>query len=266
MKCVIYILVLFSMLRYSVMAQDANMVREMLAKIESTISENYRDPVSVAEKRPSSWAKKVEAFAQLQTVLKTSWRTSLSQINEIATNETQKAICFKAAQILPREEYIAFVTAASEHVASGSISKQQFKWALFPSETHLREMWTEDPPSESLQQLAQQAKIVLSEDTKQSKFFDHVLSGKVAVDNRQPEQTSSSDNAANSLKSGPDHSLTPSAQAPLAPTTSNTKTTPQAKTSKTPSEKPTASTPWSFILVLVVATTGLLWLLLKGRK
>lgn len=65
----------------------------------------------------------------------------MTLFNEIATNETQKAICFKAAQILPREEYIAFVTAASEHVASGSISKQQFKWALFPSETHLRNKW-----------------------------------------------------------------------------------------------------------------------------
>jgi hypothetical protein len=248
------------------MSQDSNMVREMLPKIESTISENYRDPVSVAEKRPSSWAKKVEAFAQLQTVLKTSWRTSLSQINEIATNETQKAIFFKAAQILPREEYIAFVTAASEQVASGSISKQLFKWALFPSEIHLREMWTEAPPSESIKQLARQAKMVLSEDTNQSNFFDHVLSGKVAADNRQPEQTSSSDNAVKSLGSGPDHPLAPSVQAPVAPTTSDTKTTPQPKPSKTTSEEPTASTPWSFIVVLVVAATGLLWLLLKGRK
>lgn len=33
-----------------------------------------------------------------------------------------------------------------------------------------------------------------------------------------------------------------------------------------PSEEPTSSTPWSIILVLIVAATGLLWLLLKGRK
>jgi hypothetical protein len=34
----------------------------------------------------------------------------------------------------------------------------------------------------------------------------------------------------------------------------------------TPSEEPASSTPWSIIVVLIVAAIGLLWLLLKGRK
>lgn len=34
----------------------------------------------------------------------------------------------------------------------------------------------------------------------------------------------------------------------------------------TPSEEPSSSTPWSIIVVVVVAAVGLLWLLLKGRK
>lgn len=33
-----------------------------------------------------------------------------------------------------------------------------------------------------------------------------------------------------------------------------------------PSDEPTSSTPWSIIVVLIVAATGLLWLLLKKRK
>ena len=33
-----------------------------------------------------------------------------------------------------------------------------------------------------------------------------------------------------------------------------------------PSEEPASSTPWSIIVVLIVAAIGLLWLLLKGRK
>jgi len=33
-----------------------------------------------------------------------------------------------------------------------------------------------------------------------------------------------------------------------------------------PSEEPTSSTPWSIIVVLILAASGLLWLLLKGRK
>ncbi|MCB1212627.1 MAG: hypothetical protein KDK97_25100, partial [Verrucomicrobiales bacterium] len=33
-----------------------------------------------------------------------------------------------------------------------------------------------------------------------------------------------------------------------------------------PSEEPTSSTPWSIIVVLIVAAIGLLWLLLKRRS
>lgn len=39
-----------------------------------------------------------------------------------------------------------------------------------------------------------------------------------------------------------------------------------APTASKPSEEPTSSTPWSVVAVLIVATTGLLWLLLKKRK
>jgi len=45
------------------------------------------------------------------------------------------------------------------------------------------------------------------------------------------------------------------------------KKSPEATPSPTtPSEEPTSSTPWSIIVVLIVAATGLLWLLFKGRK
>ena len=39
-----------------------------------------------------------------------------------------------------------------------------------------------------------------------------------------------------------------------------------SKPTKTPSEEPAASTPWSIIVALIVAATGLLWMLLKNRK
>jgi hypothetical protein len=42
------------------------------------------------------------------------------------------------------------------------------------------------------------------------------------------------------------------------------KKTPEAKPSA-PSEEPTSSTPWSVVLLLIVAAIGLLWLLLKKR-
>ena len=39
-----------------------------------------------------------------------------------------------------------------------------------------------------------------------------------------------------------------------------------APASSTPNEEPASSTPWSIIVVLIVAVTGLLWLLVKKRK
>ena len=47
---------------------------------------------------------------------------------------------------------------------------------------------------------------------------------------------------------------------------SSPKKTPEAKPAPTPSEEPDSSTPWSIIVVLIVAGLGLLWLLLKRRS
>ncbi len=44
------------------------------------------------------------------------------------------------------------------------------------------------------------------------------------------------------------------------------KNAPEAKPTSAPSEEPTSSTPWSIIVVLIAAATGLLWLLVKKRK
>ena len=60
---------------------------------------------------------------------------------------------------------------------------------------------------------------------------------------------------------------TTSPQVPALVQPSAPKRVTEAKPSSvTPSEKPTSSTPWSMIVVLVVVAIGLLWLLLKKRK
>lgn len=53
-------------------------------------------------------------------------------------------------------------------------------------------------------------------------------------------------------------------QTPKASSSSAPKT-PEAKPTPTPSDEPTSSTPWSIIVVLIVAACGLLWLLLKRQ-
>ena len=53
----------------------------------------------------------------------------------------------------------------------------------------------------------------------------------------------------------------------LPPTVSPAPKAPEAKlATTTASEEPTSSTPWSVIVILIVAACGLLWLVLKGRK
>jgi len=53
----------------------------------------------------------------------------------------------------------------------------------------------------------------------------------------------------------------------LSVQSSSPKKAPEVKpTTSTPSEEPTSSTPWSVVAVLIVAATGLLWLLVKKRK
>jgi hypothetical protein len=56
-----------------------------------------------------------------------------------------------------------------------------------------------------------------------------------------------------------------SVNAPIT-THSEESNAPEAKPTATPSEEPASSTPWSIIVVLIVAASGLLWLLLKRRS
>lgn len=67
--------------------------------------------------------------------------------------------------------------------------------------------------------------------------------------------------AAKDAASDAKKTITPSLELP-APK----KATAATPTALTPSEEPTSSTPWSVIVILIVAATGLLWLLVKKRK
>lgn len=60
---------------------------------------------------------------------------------------------------------------------------------------------------------------------------------------------------------------TPAPRPPPAVQPSASKKAPEAKLSvSSPSEEPASSTPWSIIVVLIVAAACLLWLLVKNRK
>lgn len=83
-------------------------------------------------------------------------------------------------------------------------------------------------------------------------------SGKMMVHRLQTQGESSS----KANPSAATNTQAPSLVLPTAPPKA-----PDARpTASTPSEEPTSSTPWSVIVILIVAATGLLWLLLTKRK
>ena len=155
---------------------------ELLSKTENALPERARYLGAIAERRSSSMAKKIESFDLLQKNFEKAWTEDLRSIDTVAPSDNKKAIFFKAAQILPRKDYIDFLMMTCQLVDNGKISKQQLKWGLFPSEKHLREMWIENPPSAPLKDLAHQASLIFADDQGMKDFLEKVVSGQVAID------------------------------------------------------------------------------------
>lgn len=153
----------------------------LLNEIEAAFPEDYRNAVSIVERRSSAMAQKIESFGLLQKNFEKAWTEDLRSIDTVAPSDNTKAIFFKAAQILPRKDYIDFLMITCQLVEDGEVSKQQLKWGLFPSEKHLREMWIENPPSVPLKDLAHQAGLIFADDGGMKDFLDKVVSGQVAI-------------------------------------------------------------------------------------
>ena len=79
-------------------------------------------------------------------------------------------------------------------------------------------------------------------------------------ENHQPQDETSGSHATSQPQSGTSTPPLPSVQ-PSPSKATETKVVPS-----TPSEVPTSTTPWSIIVVLIIAAIGLLWLLVKKRN
>jgi hypothetical protein len=156
---------------------------QLLLKTENAIPERARYLGAIVERRSSTMAQKIESFDLLQKNFKETWKDDLNAIETVAPTDNTKAIFYKAAQILPLRDYITFLTLTCRQVEAGKISKQQLKWALFPFEKHLREMWTENPPSAELKELALRASFVLKDDKGMKDFLEKVISRQEKMDN-----------------------------------------------------------------------------------
>ncbi len=101
-----------------------------------------------------------------------------------------------------------------------------------------------------------------AENREHIKYRDNTHVLEVDKETKKGTDESSETHAAPGLPHKQDDSI--SAQKPQPPEQNNA---PKAKsTTSTPSEEPASSTPWSIIVVLIVAAMGLLWLLVKKRN
>jgi hypothetical protein len=167
----------------SAMASDAKETSRLLSKIEQSLPERYRDPAAIVERRVESWMT-VDGFSELRSSIQNDWESHIGNIREIAPTQNAQAIYFKAAEVLNKNNYYKLILSAADEAALGNVELTEFRWIVFPIEKHLRDMWTEDPPSAELKAVAARVREVMGADSGVGKFMTQVIAGEIAASNR----------------------------------------------------------------------------------
>jgi len=149
-------------------------INALIDKVESEIPSGYRGPVAIIEMRTT--LDKIEAYKDLQKKIADLGSSLTASVDQIATDDNNTAIFFRAAQILDVEEYSNLVSHIIDNHDSYKISDQQYLWALFPSDKKLRNMWTSENPPSSLLELARRAEDFFSSDNETQQFFTNFIS------------------------------------------------------------------------------------------
>jgi len=136
--------------------QDCQLIHQHITQVKSSIEEynvsklnnlpNRIFPETIVE-MPINVIESFKGFRNLQHIIKKEKEVSLKCLYVL--DEIDKAIFFKASQVLNENDYITFVASASEYVASGTVNNRQLKWALMPSSKHLQKMWRLKQPEET---------------------------------------------------------------------------------------------------------------------
>lgn len=166
------------------------------------------------------------------------------------------------------QDYLDFATAVVQGVADGVLSKQHAQMVLSPAASDKEGFLAVNFGDEKLAAALRQLIRLYTDAPERVAFIEKVLSGKArdeylkwsSLQGVQPIQPVA-DLSATSQKQSP--SISTNGQ--ITPSPSRKSADPKPAVS-TPSEEPASSTPWSIIVVLIVAAIGLLWLLLKNRK
>ncbi|MFT4177523.1 MAG: hypothetical protein QM627_12835 [Luteolibacter sp.] len=162
--------------------------KDILAEVEKTTLARWHYPDAAVEKKLISWEKN-EAFRKLEKMVRANWESDLETAGGIGENEYQQAIYFKAAHSMSSSEYLEFVSKVADEVKKGRIDKKQLKWSLFSRPKHLRRVFSGNPPTEKMKQVANKIVDVFSEDDPAvSAIFAKVETGQLAKEYEEWEK------------------------------------------------------------------------------
>jgi hypothetical protein len=165
------------------------------------------------------------------------------------------------------QDYLDLAIAVVQGVADGGLSKQHAQMVLSPAASDKEGFLAVNFGDEKLAAALRKLVPLYADAPERVAFIEKVLSGKA----RDEYLKWSSLQGVQPIQPVTDVSATSQKQSPSIGTNGPITASPKRKSADskptlTPSEESASSIPWSIIVVLIVAATGLLWLLLKQRS
>jgi hypothetical protein len=205
--------------------------------------------------------KKYAEFVRLRELMQNDWRTVVTEVLADDPDSVTRAILLVSAQGLSPDLYRDFLDRMIDLVETGEIEKTEMKWAIFPPSPKLAKVWIETWRDEKTRKSVERIKKIFGDDSSMTSYCVRLLSGHLQKDATVTENAMKSPEVLPESQSAPDIGVDTFVQyTPALTSPPSTELTPLS------TEEPPSSTPWSIIVVLIVAATGLLWLLVKNRK
>jgi hypothetical protein len=193
-----------------------------------------------------------------------SWLIPPSTVFRALSQDQQVIVVQAAVESLKGAAYLDMVATVLQGVADGNILPRVGSIALASAGSDKEGVLAVNYTDPRIANVLQKVLPRYADNPQQTNFIQKLISGK-AKQEHIDWCSAQGLTPAQVVALVPSNAVTDPSQSskvqPPAP-----KKTPEAKPASPASEEPTSSTPWSIIIVLIVAATGLLWLLVKKRK
>lgn len=205
-------------------------------------------------------------FASLILLMQRDWKSVASAIMSKEPSSMQKALLLALAHKLDPAQYRDFLSFVVTQAEQGHIEKRELNWAIFPPYPQLADVWSNSYQEPQTVSAVQKVKKLFADDPAMQSHCERLLSGELMRESGVAEKRMNNP--------GPNENGNPptfngtAGSVSEAPSKSSSSYDNKRETGPAPSNEPSSSTPWSIIVVLIVAGCGLLllWLLVKRRS